>query len=457
MQPPLSSHASVPLSTHVSIHPSCALSPDCLHVWEHASSYIYKGRELSLNNMIAVLALAHSIPKKIANWVKDVVWETVCANLSLMYNTLGNKIYGHKDMYKPKVDALEWEMGSLHTGLAKKFHSLEKENQQWQAEMDTYVQNNKMCKTDIWLQRQDFDALYSNMQAMVTALNCISKDNMDLHTHIEHLEKCMDAIPAIPLVLPPALAFALAPAPVPPVHAMGIPLVPVAPQAHFAGFPLVPVAPVAPVTAPLVPIACLHTANTPKYLDNNKKQSLEHWLLQLGIWMRINQILSNKQHISTALMQLEGGAAKYCNQFIELAAQGRPLGTWENFVMFLQVGYCNMAPTWCVQEQIEAYCAKRHNSMTKFAEDFWSLAQKFGYLDVKLIHCIDDQCSNQIRNIMISTKMSTPGQFLTNWQAYLDYMLGIEARVCNLSSTTCNQTQGSLSSKPIDAMDVNAI
>jgi hypothetical protein len=137
-------------------------------------------------------------------------------------------------------------------------------------------------------------------------------------------------------------------------------------------------------------------------------QSLEHWLLQLGIWMHVNQILSNKQRISTALMQLKGGAAEYCNQFMKLAAQGKPLGTWENFVTFLQVGYHNMAPAWHAQEQIEAHCAKCHNSMTKFAEDFWSLAQKSGYSDIELICCIDNQRSNQICDIMINAEMAMP-------------------------------------------------
>jgi hypothetical protein len=194
----------------------------------------------------------------------------------------------------------------------------------------------------------------------------------------------MDTIPAIPLVLFLAPGPAPASALVPLVQATGIPLVPVAPLAPFAGFSLVPVAPLAsfagfslvpiapaaPVMASSIPIACHCTANIPKYLGNDKKQSLEHWLLQLGIWMCVNQILSNEQHISTALMQLEGGAAKYCNQFMELAAQGKPLGTWENFVTFLQVGYRNMAPAQWAQEQIEAHCAKPHDSMTKFAEDF---------------------------------------------------------------------------------------
>jgi hypothetical protein len=280
---------------------------------------------------------------------------------------------------------------------------------------------------------------------------------MDLRAQIERLERRMNTAPAVPFVPPLVSSFAPAPVPIPPVHATGIPLVPITPQAQFAAFPPAPVAPVSPVTAPLVPIACLRTADAPKYLGNNKKQSLEHWLLQLGIWMRVNQILSDEQRISTVLMQLKGGATKYCNQFMELAAQGKPLGTWENFVTFLQVGYRNMAPAWRAQEQIEAHCAKRHNSMTKFAEDFQSLAQKSGYSDVELIRCIDNQRSNRIRNIMISTKMLTPGQFPTNWQAYLDYVLGIKACVRDLLSTMRNQTQGSSSSKPADAMDVDAV
>jgi prophage antirepressor-like protein len=99
---------------------------------------MYQGRELSLDNMISVSASEHSIPNKIANWVKDVVRETVRANLSLTYNMLGKKIYTHKDKYEPKVKALEWEMENLHTGLTEKFHSLEEENQQRQTAMDTY-------------------------------------------------------------------------------------------------------------------------------------------------------------------------------------------------------------------------------------------------------------------------------------------------------------------------------
>jgi hypothetical protein len=78
-------------------------------------------------------------------------------------------------------------------------------------------------------------------------------------------------------------------------------------------------------------------------------------------------------------------------------------------------------------------------------------------LDIELICCINNQHSNWICDIMISAKMLTPRQFPTNWQAYLDYVLGIEARVCNLSSTMHNWTQGSLSSKPADAMDIDTV
>jgi hypothetical protein len=247
LQPLLSSHVSIAPSIHVSIHPSHTASLDCLYVWEHTSSYLYKGRELSLNNMIAVLASAHGIPEKIANWVKDIVHKTVCTNFSLTYNTLGGKIYKHKDKYKPKVDNLEKDINGIHTGLAKKFKTINKETHHMQAKMDMYVQNNELCKQDIQYQHQDFNALYSNMQAMVQALNCMTKDNLDLCAHIEHLEKRMGTILAIPLVLFLAPGPVLAPVPIF--------------LAQPAPVPLVPVTPVAPVMAPLVPIACLHTAN----------------------------------------------------------------------------------------------------------------------------------------------------------------------------------------------------
>jgi hypothetical protein len=426
-------------SARPSVHPSPAPGPSTrprLQVWEHATTYKFNGQQYSLDKMICLSAASHHVGPELAQWVKDVIRETTRVELSHTYNVLAQVHYNHTDKYEPLVDSMATKIKEIHKGAAQRFHEIGQDTEKIKRNMNTYLQLNEICCKEIADLRRDFDALYANMQATTQAMNLLSRQNIELRQKIHDLEN--RPVPAPVVYNAPAPVFAPVPGPAP-------------------GAPTAPVTPAPAAQPPTVPTARLCTADAPKYSGNDKKQTLEQWLLQLGVWMRVNQILLDEQRVATAIMQLEGGAAEYAHDYLERAAGGLPLGTWIDFVRFMQIGYRDMAPARRAQELLEAHCAKRHDSMTKFAEEFRSLAQKSGYSDVELIRRIDEQRSHRLRNIMISAELGHPGSLPTTWPAYLDHVLGIEARIRDMSSTTCTRTQGGSSSKPADSMDVDAV
>jgi hypothetical protein len=443
-------------STPAPDHASRATSPDRLEPWEQPSTYLFEGQTVTLDELVARSAQHHHIPDDIANWVKTVTREISRADISLVYNTLGKRMYRHKDAIVNNIGHFydiekqhEANLLAINTGFPQDLDSIRANIRRIDGKITVLKQADGFCKDEIRWQGNDMDTLNANFQVMVAAMTKLSSDNQALCAQVEQLEQrqftsapsasfttnAPSALQAHPFMMgPPAPAPALAPAPAP----LAAPAAPPLPSAQHT---------------------CVCVDSPPKFSGNDKKQTLKHWLRQVGVWMRFNMITSNKQRITTALMHLEEGALKYCNMFLQAASLGQPLGTWDTFVKFLETGYRDMAPAKCAQEQLEQHCSKKHESISKFAEDFRSLALKSKYLDVELIRRIDEQHNTQLCDVMIGMEVTQPGTLPVHWAQYLDYALNIEAHMRDLTGTTRtrNTTTATPLAKASDAMDVDAI
>ena len=68
-------------------------------------------------------------------------------------------------------------------------------------------------------------------------------------------------------------------------------------------------------------------ADPPRYKGSKDGITLEHWLTKFGIWCRYQNITSDDQIITTALMYLEDGPSNYMSDYAKAAAEGKALGT----------------------------------------------------------------------------------------------------------------------------------
>nr|VWP02187.1 Uncharacterized protein [Ganoderma boninense] len=80
-------------------------------------------------------------------------------------------------------------------------------------------------------------------------------------------------------------------------------------------------------------------ADPPKFKGKTPDLTVEQWFQKLGIWFRYQNITSEDDKITTALLFLEGGAQSYMDDYAQRAAEGVPLGTWNNFANRLQSGH----------------------------------------------------------------------------------------------------------------------
>jgi hypothetical protein len=376
--------ATQPSSTPAPDHASHAASLDCLEPWEQPSSYLFEGQTVSLDELVSRSARHHQIPDDIANWVKTVTREISRTNILLVYNTLGKRMYRHKDAIVNDIGHFydikkqhKANLLAINTGFPQDLDSIRADIRRIDGEITVLKQADGFRKDKIQWQGNDMDTLNANFQVMIAAMTKMSSDNQALCAQVEQLEQRQ-------FTSVPSASF--------------VPNAPMPPVTHpFMLGSQAQAAPPAPSSAPAVPSApsSQHTRvrvnSPPKFSGNDKKQTLEHWLRQIGVWMRFNAITSDKQRITTALMHLEGGVLEYCNMFLQAASLGQPLGTWDAFVKFLETGYRDMAPAKRAQELLKQHCSKKHESISKFAEDFCSLAVKSKYSDVELIRRIDEQ------------------------------------------------------------------
>ncbi|TBU36092.1 hypothetical protein BD309DRAFT_985192, partial [Dichomitus squalens] len=81
--------------------------------------------------------------------------------------------------------------------------------------------------------------------------------------------------------------------------------------------------------APVVSQASrIKASEPPKYKGNKGSDiTLEQWLQKMGLWFRVQNITTDNDKITLALMYLEGGAHDYVEDYVETASNGGTLGS----------------------------------------------------------------------------------------------------------------------------------
>ena len=126
-------------------------------------------------------------------------------------------------------------------------------------------------------------------------------------------------------------------------------------------------------------------ADPPKFKGKTQDLTVEQWLQKLSIWFWYQNIVKDKDKITTTLLFLEGGAQSYMDDYAKKAAKGCYLGTWDVFVNWLRSGYQELAPEKSAQQSLEELCTETNVSISLFAENFYHLAIKSSYSDIELI------------------------------------------------------------------------
>jgi hypothetical protein len=263
--------ATQPSSTPAPDHASRAASPDRLKPWEQPSSYLFEGQTVTLDELVSRSAQHHHIPDDIANWVKTVTREISRADILLVYNTLGERIYRHKDAIVNDIRHFydiekqhEADLLAINIGFPQDLDSICADIRRIDGEITVLKQADGFRKDEIRWQGNDMDTLNANFQVMIAAMTKMSSDNQALRARVEQLKQRQ---------------FTSAPS------ASFVPNTTMPPVTHpFMVGPQAQAAPPAPPSAPAVPSApssqhtCVRVDSPPKFSGNDKKQTLEHWL-----------------------------------------------------------------------------------------------------------------------------------------------------------------------------------
>nr|VWP00581.1 Uncharacterized protein [Ganoderma boninense] len=193
-------------------------------------------------------------------------------------------------------------------------------------------------------------------------------------------------------------------------------------------------------------------ADPPKFKGKTPDLTVEQWFQKLGIWFRYQNITSEDDKITTALLFLEGGAQSYMDDYAQRAAEGVPLGTWNNFANRLRSGYRELAPEKSAQQSLEEHCRKSHASLALFAENFRRFAIKSGYSDVELIRRIESQCKGDLFTTMTTHRSLSPLTVPDRWEDFLDWALGIEMNYRGVRQPTSSRP-----ARDPNAMDIDTV
>ncbi|TBU36144.1 hypothetical protein BD309DRAFT_878909, partial [Dichomitus squalens] len=128
-------------------------------------------------------------------------------------------------------------------------------------------------------------------------------------------------------------------------------------------------------------------------------------LQKMGLWFRVQNITTDDNKITLALVYLEDGAHNYVEDYVETASNSGALGTWADFTNRLKAGYRQLALEKTAQTSLEEWCSKTHSTIIQFAENFHRYASKSGYTDVELIGHIDNQVGKNSQILTVITAM----------------------------------------------------
>lgn len=322
----------------------------------------YEG--LSFDSLDAVAAYAaerNGIPADIRDWVLICFNQYAQRDHAQTYNMLGRKITEHWVLAREEARHYAQIVQDLDERLTRMEHnrlSVGLKVTKLQSENQRRSEESRELKSQV-------DVLVANNMVFQQAIKLLRDENQDLRNQIDALRAAGIPPPAPPPTRPPPPSFALPP-PRPPA-----PPFPPAPPAPLA--PPQPAQPTANDRKPKIP-------DPPKFAgkDKGSKLTLDQWLQKMNVWIRYQGFTRDNDKIIAALMFLEEGPLSYMSEYSRLAAEDQDLGTWAQFVARLSTGYRDYSPEKTARAKLEEHCAKKHATLTAFAEQFRLHAHKSG-------------------------------------------------------------------------------
>lgn len=161
----------------------------------------------------------------------------------------------------------------------------------------------------------------------------------------------------------------------------------------------------------------------PKFSGADKKSAkLQEWLNQLSIWFAHEAIVTDRQHIVTALSRLEGAAHKYMGSYYEIIERGADPGTWEDFKNELRQIYEQRDDKEGAKREISKLFENKtlaNHNFIKYAEHFCTLGRLTGYEDSLLVDKLRHVVPQDLRMCLIGAGRNAP----TKWTQFLDLLL----------------------------------
>jgi hypothetical protein len=402
------------------------------------------------------------------SWVKEVAENVTKVNIVKAYNVLGDKLYEHDNANESAIDELRYDnfiqeqrFDTIDGTLQAHYNWLTK--LEGQEERVSEIIGNFGKRVDGIESRWDLLApryqKLRNQCAQMSQVISAQNENMEI------LQQNMKKIASRMISLEQQLlnkkdctcSHQFAPSgPHPGFTTQGPPMPPVPPVTVFP-------APVAPAPVPSTTFAVPLSGHT-KLPDigkptafTGKGQNFEEWLTKVINYFTYYSVSSDQQKIILSMSFLSGDALTFMNKYNLRTNAGEPLGTFQEFVQDLKVGYGERTPERTAQDKLDATCKKNFDSMQRFAEKFRSLAVQSGLSDKDLIYRISEQRPKDMRAAMATARIMPTYKEPDTWQEYLDHCLSIEASLKGERKNSTHDTSGTSAPKDSDAMDVSAV
>jgi uncharacterized coiled-coil protein SlyX len=406
-----------------------------------------------------------------AFWVRDVAENVTKVNIVKAYNILGDKIYEHdnaqeiiNDEFRAKHFATGQHLEDLtgtteaHSNWLRKLEGFEEcategltsfnsrldtVEERWNLLAPRYQKLRNQCAS----MSQVITAQNENMAILQENLKKVANRMIHLEQQLLNVKSCQCSHPFMPPVGPPP-GFVPAGPPMPPVPPVTV-------------FPAAAPAPVPPPTFAQAAVSNVHL----KLPDigkptpfSGKGQNFEEWLTKVINYFTYYSVSTDQQKIILSMSFLTGDALTFMNKYNLRTNAGEPLGSFQEFIADLKIGYGERTPEHTAQDKLDALCKKSFDSIQRFAEKFRSLAAQSGLSDKDLIYRIAEQRPKDMRNTMATAKI-LPGYHEPNtWQEYLDHCLSIEASLKGeRKNNPTADASGSSAPKDPDAMDVSTV
>ena len=424
---------------------------ESLHAATQSNEWTFNGMTFdSLDAAAAFAAEQSNIPAYIRDWVLVCFATYAQRDHAATFNMLGHKITEHRALAREETKVYARKIFDLDERLSR----MEQDRLRLGLKVsELQAENRRRSEETMELKRQ-VEVLANNDQVFQQAVKFLKDENQDLRNQINALRTAGISPPVPRFTAPTPQPTQPLPPVFPPPPPPGPPMPPFPPAPPAPVAPQQPVQPTSNDKKPKIP-------DPPKFAgkDKGSKLTLDQWLQKMNIWIRYQGFVQDNSKIIAALMFLEEGPLSYMSEYSQRASDGRDLGTWAEFVARLSTGYRDYSPEKTARAKLEEHCAKKHATLTAFAEQFRLHAHKSGYSDAELIARIERHLSQQIRGHMITLKTIDPTRIPTAWEGYLEFVLGQEAefRTARDPSQSTSHTNVSTPAKDPNAMDIDAV